>query len=407
MSATSARVLTVADLQAECTGTFLGLLHNCMKILGSQQVSFLASVGIDPSLLSKRMSSQPLVTLLQSNVGRSTPRLYTPVSSVLTLHLPACLQATLVVHLFFCFLLLDLQPVSKSPSASAPVEIHEILPQLLEVLASDQPVRLVKSGKLAGLFASAGGRNAHLIAACIDSSPALLERVGQAGAPDPKSQNVCLTTAGLEAIGAALPIADVERVAATAASRYRNAFRSACVKTTRGRLAQLVDKQRQLIAEGRQLLDNANQELLHQIDAINGERQHVEATGKKLDAAIATARPPRLEPADDREYDFLRNAADLLVYAWQDAVSSDVRMALEGVFVGLGIKPMYRTGTVLPFDGRHHETMDAVELGENVVVSQPGWALKTHRGTVMLTKSLVCRQPTLPNAAEPSGVEPK
>jgi hypothetical protein len=117
-------------------------------------------------------------------------------------------------------------------------------------------------------------------------------------------------------------------------------------------------------------------------------------------AAIATTRPPRLEPEDTCDYDFLRSAAQLLIFAWQDAVSPDVRTALEGVFGGLGIRHMYRPGETVSFDGRHHETLDAVEIGDQVVVQEPGWALKTHRGTVMLTKSVVSRSPAFASPAD-------
>jgi hypothetical protein len=273
---------------------------------------------------------------------------------------------------------------------------------------SETPVRLVKAGKLDGLFTSPGGENKRLIAACIDSSPPLLERVGSSGASDPKAQNVRLTAAGMETLAENLPIADVEHAVSKAAGFYRTAFKAACVKATRRRLAQLADKQRQLIADARQLLDHANQDIVQQISALNSERTHAEAIEKQLGAAIATARPARLEPTDTRDFDFLRSAAQLLIFAWQDAVSPDVRTALEGVFGGLGIRHVYRCGEIVSFDGRHHDTLDAVDIGDQVVVEQPGWALKTHRGTVMLTKSAVSRSPTVaaPNPNNTSNAPP-
>lgn len=300
-------------------------------------------------------------------------------------------------------LTLDLRPVSKNSSANAPATIDDVLPQLLAVLVSETPVRLVKSGKLDGLFSSAGGDNKRLIAACMDSSPPLLERVGQSGNADPKSKHVRLTSGGLEAIATHLTIANIERAAQTAAAPYKAEFRSACLKTTRGRLGRLVETQSHLVAEGRQLMDNATEAIIQQIDSLNKERQFVEECSRKLDKAVPAARPQRVEPADDRDNDFLRKAADLLVFAWQDAEGAEARACLESVFVGLGIRPMHNPGTLVRFDGRHHQTMDAVEFGEQVVVSQPGWALRTHHGTVMLTKSVVRKQTTPSHASEQTG----
>lgn len=279
----------------------------------------------------------------------------------------------------------------QSPPPGPLVSLRELSERLVKVLISETPVRLVKAGKLDGVFTSSGGENKRLIEACINSSPALLERVGSSGTPDPKSKNVRLTTAGLEAIADHLPMTEFEQMASKAAGVYRQRFQAACVKATRGRLTQLAAKQRQLIAEGRRLLDHATEEITQQINALDGERSHTEAIARKLSGTIANARPPRPEPADAREYDFLRNAAELLIFAWQDAVSPDVRTALEGVFGGLGIRPMHRVGDIVAFDGRHHDTLDSVDIGDQVLVQEPGWALKTHRSTVLLTKSVVSR----------------
>lgn len=56
--------LSLADLKAACTGTFRERFYNCIKILGIQEVRFLASVGIDPAVLPQRAGSQPLVPLI-------------------------------------------------------------------------------------------------------------------------------------------------------------------------------------------------------------------------------------------------------------------------------------------------------------------------------------------------------
>jgi len=64
MSSGTPPSLSLSDLQAACTGTFRERFYSCMKILGVQEVRFLASVGIDPTMLSRRTATQPLVPLI-------------------------------------------------------------------------------------------------------------------------------------------------------------------------------------------------------------------------------------------------------------------------------------------------------------------------------------------------------
>jgi hypothetical protein len=56
--------LSLSDLQAACTGTFRERFYNCMKILGLLEIRFLASVGVDPAVLSRQTATQPLVPLI-------------------------------------------------------------------------------------------------------------------------------------------------------------------------------------------------------------------------------------------------------------------------------------------------------------------------------------------------------
>ena len=64
MSTAPNQQLALSDLQAAYTGTFRERFFNCMKILGIDEIRILASVGIDPTLLSRRTAAQPLVPLI-------------------------------------------------------------------------------------------------------------------------------------------------------------------------------------------------------------------------------------------------------------------------------------------------------------------------------------------------------
>ena len=64
MSTGPALLLDLTDLKAACNGTFRERFYSCTRILGVQEVRFLASVGVDPAVLSQRTASQPLVPFI-------------------------------------------------------------------------------------------------------------------------------------------------------------------------------------------------------------------------------------------------------------------------------------------------------------------------------------------------------
>jgi len=276
--------------------------------------------------------------------------------------------------------------VPKSPAPPIPVVFHELRDRLVQVLVSETPVRLVKAGKLNGLFTSPGGENKRLIEACVDSSPALLERVGSSGAADPKAQTVRLTTAGMGALAENLPIAELEHAAATAAGLYKNAFREACLRATACRVAAIRERHKQLIADNRLLLDVAQRAIKTQIAALEAERAAVD---KLLNAVSAPPPSATLEPCRDRDYEFIQHAAGLLILEWRDSTQPLVREALEGIFASLGITSVGIVGELVGFDARCHDTTEDAEINSKVRVLQAGWQLKTHRGPLLLLKATV------------------
>lgn len=274
----------------------------------------------------------------------------------------------------------------KSTAPSTPININEIIPSLLRVLASEAPIRLVKSGKLDGLFPSAGGRNKQLIESCVNSAPALLDRVGPSGSPDPKAQHVRLTVAGMEAIANNLPIAEVEHATALAAADYRNAFRDACLRATENRILTIRDRVKRLIADNRTVLDVAQRALDAQIAAIEAEKASIVNTAAAL---TAPSHPNALEPCRDRDYEFIQHAAGLLLLEWRNSKQPDVRAVLEGIMASLSIKRVGVVGETVAFDARTQDTTDDAELNSAAIVLESGWQLKTQRGPILLLKATV------------------
>jgi len=281
--------------------------------------------------------------------------------------------------------------VSKNSSAAVPVTIEDILPKLLKVLASETPVRLVKSGKIDGLFTSPGGVNSQPIAVCISSNPALLERVSLSGKREPKPQFVRLTAAGLEAIAKHLPIMEIERIAASAAHTYRTGFRDACLKASENRLRDIRNRQQQLVAENRLIVDTAQRSIKAQIGALQAELAVLENHGIALAVPVPQA---ALEPCRDRDYEFIQHAAGLMILEWRNAKQPEVRAVLEGVFASLGIKRVGEVGENTSFDPRVHDTTDDAETNSPVTVVQSGWQIKTHRGPILLLKAIVSPKAT-------------
>ena len=276
------------------------------------------------------------------------------------------------------------------PTPENPIGFDDLLPQLLKVLASETPLRLIKSGKMEGLVASRSGYNAALIRALTTTLPSLLELVGVTGKPETKPLFVRLTDAGLEGLSAGLAIADLDKALSQAATVYQSRFRDACVQSMHVRSHAIADRQKALVAESKKIIDFATQMVATQLAVLTGERLALERKIKEIaEAGTAQSRSVKFEPCHDRDYEFIQRIAELLIMAWQDTSDSEARSVLEGVFSNVGITPVGKMGETVSFDGRYHYTSVAVEVHENVVVVQPGWQLKTQRGPLFLAKVTV------------------
>lgn len=92
--------------------------------------------------------------------------------------------------------------------------------------------------------------------------------------------------------------------------------------------------------------------------------------------------------ADD-DLDFQRDAAELLVFAWQDSASPEARSILEDTLFSLGLDPVGKPGDVTSFDGRLQHCRGQLNPGQNVRITQQGWQLRNARGQHLVAKASV------------------
>lgn len=97
-----------------------------------------------------------------------------------------------------------------------------------------------------------------------------------------------------------------------------------------------------------------------------------------------------LRPADSEDdLDFQRDASELLVYAWQDAATSEAKALIEDTLHSLGLDPVGVPGQVVDFDGRIQHTEATLKPGQKVQVLQCGWELRNSRGAHLIAKARV------------------
>jgi len=113
--------------------------------------------------------------------------------------------------------------------------------------------------------------------------------------------------------------------------------------------------------------------------------------GVQIQPPAPAAEPRRaLLPArEDDDLDFQRDAAELLVYAWQDTSSPEARGILEDTLFSLGLDPVGKAGDAIDFDGRLQHCNGQLNPGQKVRVVRSGWQLRNARGQHLVAKACV------------------
>ncbi|MDF1812417.1 MAG: hypothetical protein P1V20_09385 [Verrucomicrobiales bacterium] len=94
-------------------------------------------------------------------------------------------------------------------------------------------------------------------------------------------------------------------------------------------------------------------------------------------------------PEKERDIDYQRDAARLLVIAWRDTENNDTKIYLEGVMKSLGLKEEGNVGEVVNFDGLIHDCNEPTSKDEEVKVESSGWRLINRRGNYLINKATV------------------
>lgn len=112
---------------------------------------------------------------------------------------------------------------------------------------------------------------------------------------------------------------------------------------------------------------------------------------------------PMDEPKEDRDYAFLERLIDLLILEWRGfsginrstgesdplKVNKKYTKAIENIFDKIGVEKTGEIGEKLNFNGIYQDTISDVEVGQEVVIRIPGFILKTPRGPMLISKSIV------------------
>lgn len=101
------------------------------------------------------------------------------------------------------------------------------------------------------------------------------------------------------------------------------------------------------------------------------------------------ARRQLLPARADDDLDFQRDAAELLVFAWQDSPSPEARAILEDTLFSLGLDPVGKPGEVTGFDGRLQHCTGQLAPTQQVRVTRQGWQLRNARGHHLVAKARV------------------
>jgi hypothetical protein len=327
-----------------------------------------------------------------------------------------------------------------------------VLNALRKAIERDTGVRLVAIGETpeeAGLFPDRKGPAKKAIQACIEvEKPLLLIREEPSKGKTP-NQVAEITDTGLATLAAQTPIKEFPDLIAASASLMKTRVIRSCLRSLAGRSAELdpwnyravvetcltlaqgqfdaIEKRLAEVQMEEKRLGNTIRKFLKdrwtgveiRIKRLTDERDALsEASTAVVDpaevVASSQARRPQLPewqrvPSTDPEIDFQRSLGAELVFAWQDAASSETRDGLERALFNVGIERLNEPGEIVEFDSTSHHTEDEVVEGESVEVVLPGWKLVNTRGTSLLAKGRVAKwlgSPSAKEAAEPATPHP-
>jgi hypothetical protein len=284
--------------------------------------------------------------------------------------------------------------------------IAELVRSALEkALIQEGEVRLISKGATQpGLFpgGAASKQKTDAINACF--SHGLLEKTREVEEGKGKSAKtttfVKLTRSGMRAVFENLPIERAKEIlSAVAPASFEEAnqvfFEVAAqgIQKLQAELASLLKKENEvfgilqdMITQRTQFIAASKVQMEKELEQIRTLAQPHVPSPRADQASVRESRPK-----SEGDMDFQRDQSEQLVFAWQDA-DAQTKQALENVMFNLGLEPLGERGQDVDFDGRLHDTDDVVEVGERVVVTEPGWRYANPRGVYLICKTKVKRK---------------
>jgi hypothetical protein len=314
-----------------------------------------------------------------------------------------------------------------------------VISALRKAIEKDTELPLVTQGDAqeeVGLFPDRKGPSKKAIQACTEGDkPLLLVREEPGKGKTPK-QFARITDKGIVTLVAQTPLKQLPDLIDVSAPSLRTRVIRSCLRSI-GRRAGELDPwnhrrlmqtclkaaQSQYDAIESRLEEVLNEEKLLSEwinDFLKVTRARMENTKQRLNgeldtlAKAATAMiapeesspqgaPRRLQlpewqrvPTTDVDMDFQKNLSEELVFAWQDASSSEVQAGLERALFNVGVERVGDLGEIVEFNGTWHHSADDVENGEPVEIKIPGWQLVNRRGKYLIARAKVAKTAAIP-----------
>jgi hypothetical protein len=258
-----------------------------------------------------------------------------------------------------------------------------VLQALEKALLQDGEIRLVKSRTENGLFADRRGMRAAAIEQCLSGDSPLLGVVRTEKRGRNTVEFVTLNPDGLNFLVSKVGPAKAKELLKTSLQRVTSRLKG--VQDHMAGVHAARDLVQHLVAS------LETQIRVHALAMEEGVREFESRL-----ARLPSDGSPLDGPAT--EADFGRRALQQMVFAWQEADSTEARAPIERALLNSEAVRIGKPGEQLQFVGRLHECHEPVFPGDPVEIVQPGWLMLDSKGEYLLAKAKVIPLPSAERA---------
>jgi hypothetical protein len=261
--------------------------------------------------------------------------------------------------------------------------------------------RLVTSGKKKGLLPRGARSAANKLAQdqCTDPNLALftVRQVVEGKSKTAKPVAfVTITSRGIDVLFERKTSTEHRELLDRTADAHKEAAQEAVRRLSAIELKRIDEQRRTLDSQANELQEFIVDFVKQRLAELERQRRELDEQAKRLTRSTAeppkpsTERPGRVPvPTTDEDLDYRRDVCRELVFAWQDNPAPGTRAALEVVMLNAGLDQVGQPGSQVVYTGIEHETTDAVDDGDLVTVVEPGWKLRSPRGTLLISRAKV------------------